>query len=111
MALEDFVSIALDEEGYQEKSDGTTKYGEWYGLPSGDWCVMFVSWCANQADIMTTSSTGSVPKVPKMASTSALFRWYTNNRRDLSPSMSSNNPKTKFAQKLFHPDSSRVDCS
>ena len=73
MALDEFVQTALDEEGYEERSDGYTKYGKWYGLTYDEWCVMFVSWCANQAGIMTTSSTGAFPKVPKMASTSALY--------------------------------------
>ena len=88
MALNEFVQTALDEEGYEEGSDGYTKYGSWYGLANADWCVMFISWCANQAGIMTTSSTGTVPNVPKMASTSAMYTWYTNNRRNLAPSMS-----------------------
>ena len=61
MALNEFVQTALDEEGYEEGSDGYTKYGSWYGLANADWCVMFISWCANQAGIMTTSSTGTVP--------------------------------------------------
>ena len=78
MALNEFVQTALDEEGYEEGSDGYTKYGSWYGLANADWCVMFISWCANQAGIMTTSSTGTVPNVPKMASTSAMYTWYTN---------------------------------
>ena len=60
MALNEFVQTALDEEGYEEGSDGYTKYGSWYGLANADWCVMFISWCANQAGIMTTSSTGTV---------------------------------------------------
>ena len=64
MALNEFVQTALDEEGYEEGSDGYTKYGSWYGLANADWCVMFISWSANQAGIMTTSSTGTVPNVP-----------------------------------------------
>lgn len=46
MALNEFVQTALDEEGYEEGSDGYTKYGSWYGLANADWCVMFISWCA-----------------------------------------------------------------
>ena len=48
MALNEFVQTALDEEGYEEGSDGYTKYGSWYGLANADWCVMFISWCANK---------------------------------------------------------------
>ncbi len=92
MALDDFVQTALDEVGYQEGSNNYTKYGDWYGSPNAAWCVMFVSWCANQAGILTTSSTGAVPKIPKKASTSDMYTWYSNNRRNLSPSMSQNNP-------------------
>ena len=31
MALNEFVQTALDEEGYEEGSDGYTKCGAWYG--------------------------------------------------------------------------------
>ena len=40
MALNEFVQTALDEEGYEEGSNGYTKYGSWYGLANADWCVM-----------------------------------------------------------------------
>lgn len=39
MALNEFVQTALDEEGYEEGSNGYTKYGSWYGLANADWCV------------------------------------------------------------------------
>ena len=100
MALNEFVQTALDEEGYEEGSDGYTKYGSWYGLANADWCVMFISWCANQAGIMTTSSTGTVPNVPKMASTSAMYTWYTNNRRNLAPLEMSRNVQSGNTQNL-----------
>ena len=100
MALNEFVQTALDEEGYEEGSNGYTKYGSWYGLANADWCVMFISWCANQAGIMTTSSTGTVPNVPKMASTSAMYTWYTNNRRNLAPLEMSRNVQSGNTQNL-----------
>lgn len=92
MALDDFVQTALDEVGYKEETGGATKFGKWYGLKNAAWCVMFASWCANEADILTTEDTGDVPLVPKMASTSALYTWYANNRRNLTPSMAANSP-------------------
>ena len=52
------VSVAESQIGYKTLSNGTTKYGTWYGIPKGAWCAMFVSWCANQAGI----STSIVPK-------------------------------------------------
>ena len=101
MALNEFVQTALDEEGYEEGSDGYTKYGSWYGLANADWCVMFISWCANQAGIMTTSSTGTVPNVPKMASTSAMYTWYTNNRRNLEMSRNVQSGNTQNLKSPF----------
>lgn len=92
MSLDTFVQTALNEVGTTQDSVWKTKYGIWYGLPSSAWCVMFASWCANQAGIMTTDATAPVPKVPKMASTSALYTWYTNNRRNLAPAMTANHP-------------------
>ena len=44
------VNVALGEVGYQEPSPNVTKYGTWFGC-QGPWCAMFVSWCANQANI------------------------------------------------------------
>ena len=47
----DIVSVALTQVGYREKDVNDTKYGDWYGLPKHEWCAMFVSWCARQAEI------------------------------------------------------------
>lgn len=55
------VQVAEGEVGYTEGVNGYTKYGEWYNSLYGEvynydytnaaWCVMFVSWCASQAQI------------------------------------------------------------
>ena len=52
------VYTAEGELGEGEDADKSTKYGEWYAEYSGDtsfiaanWCVMFVSWCAKEANI------------------------------------------------------------
>lgn len=42
MALNEFVQTALDEEGYEEGSDGYTKYGSWYGLANAECHVYFL---------------------------------------------------------------------
>lgn len=59
----DTVSVALTQLGYMESAanytvaaDGLTKngysrYGQWYGLPYGDWCAMFASFCLNYAAV------------------------------------------------------------
>ena len=60
---EDFLSVARSQIGYYSNEsnrilaeDGKTwlpysRYGHWYGFPYGQWCVMFVSFCACYADI------------------------------------------------------------
>ena len=69
------VSIALEEEGYVEGANNYSKYGEWYGqkygkeFANGAWCAMFVSWCANQANISTTI-------IPEYALCSAGEQWF-----------------------------------
>lgn len=68
------VQIAISQIGYKEGSGNNTKYGKWYGSNNNPWCVMFISWCADQAGI---------PKdiVPKMASTTGMADWYNNKKR------------------------------
>ena len=41
----------LDENGDGYTLKGWTRYGAWYGIPYGDWCAMFISFCLNYADI------------------------------------------------------------
>lgn len=50
---QDLIGVAMTQVGYREVG-GVTKYGEWYGHPSVDWCAVFVCWCANQAGIPTS---------------------------------------------------------
>lgn len=48
------VEIAKAELGVTESEDNITKYGAWYGLDGEPWCAMFVSWCADQANVSTS---------------------------------------------------------
>ena len=60
---EDLLIIARSQLGYQESKrnyevmedgetiKGYTRYGDWYGMPYGDWSAMFVSFCLNYAEI------------------------------------------------------------
>lgn len=48
------ISTALSQLDYEEGVQSYSSYGQWYGIPNGDWCDMFVSWCANQAGIPTS---------------------------------------------------------
>ena len=65
----DIVDVAINEIGYAETGNNSTKYGKWYGMNGVSWCHMFVSWCANQADISTSI-------VPKTASCSDGMTWF-----------------------------------
>ncbi len=58
----DIVNVALSQVGYHEGSSASnlsgnstsqanyTEYGRWFGQ-QGNWCAMFISWCASQANI------------------------------------------------------------
>ena len=48
---QDIVGVALTQVGYQEKGTNDTYYGDWFGLTGYEWCGIFVSWCARQAEI------------------------------------------------------------
>ncbi len=66
----DITEIARTQIGYAENSVGT-KYGYWYtpSFVNQPWCAMFVSWCANQAEISTDV-------IPKFASCSWGVNWF-----------------------------------
>ncbi len=61
----DIVNVALSQVGYHEGSSASnlsgnstsqanyTEYGRWFGQ-QGNWCAMFISWCAGQAGIPTS---------------------------------------------------------
>ena len=52
----DIAQIALTQWNYAEAGDNHTKYNVWfYGSnQSAAWCAIFISWCANQAEIPTS---------------------------------------------------------
>ncbi|MBO5556857.1 MAG: CHAP domain-containing protein [Oscillospiraceae bacterium] len=62
----DLVNVARSQLGYPESKrnfelaedqslKGYTRYGAWYGIPYGDWCAMFVSFCLRYAEIPETA--------------------------------------------------------
>lgn len=67
---DDIVNVALSQLGYTEGANNDTIYGDWYGLPNQPWCAMFVSWCADQANI-------SQDIIRKFASCTTGFNWFT----------------------------------
>ena len=59
---EDLLRVAESQIGYTESElnyvaedpwhpKGYTRYGAWFGIPYGDWCAMFVSFCLYYAEI------------------------------------------------------------
>ena len=59
---ENVVAVAKSQLGYTESTanyevdenndiKGYTRYGAWYGIPYGDWCAMFASFCLHYAGI------------------------------------------------------------
>ena len=59
---EDLLRVAESQVGYTESElnyvaedpwhpKGYTRYGAWFGIPYGDWCAMFVSFCLYYAEI------------------------------------------------------------
>ena len=59
----DFLAIAETQIGYAESTSnyevqangtsrkGYSRYGAWYGIPYGDWCAMFCSFCLSYAGV------------------------------------------------------------
>lgn len=47
----DIVKVAASQVGYKEQEDGVTRYGSWYGSPSSNWNVTFVSFCMHYSGI------------------------------------------------------------
>lgn len=63
---EDLLMIAESQLGYTESElnyvaedpwhpKGYTRYGAWYGIPYGDWCAMFISFCMYYANIPSSA--------------------------------------------------------
>lgn len=78
MSLETFVSKAKEQVG----NDGSTYLKWFYGTEQDQmWCAIFVSWCANEAGILTTEATASPPNVYKTAGVDGMKNWYNNNHR------------------------------
>ncbi len=75
---DDFLAVAASQVGYTEDpafiyKDGVerhySRYGEWYGAPYSEWCIMFISFCLHYA---------GVPKdvIPQEAGCGALMEFF-----------------------------------
>ena len=63
------TKIAAGEVGYVDRGVDDTKYNDWFGLPNQPWCAIFVSWCANQANVSTSV-------IPREATCAALRTFF-----------------------------------
>jgi cell wall-associated NlpC family hydrolase len=47
------VDVAKSQLNYRETGNNDTIFGKWYGLNNNPWCAMFVSWCYDQAGLVS----------------------------------------------------------
>lgn len=47
------VEVAQSQIGYKEGKNNNTIFGKWFGANNQPWCAMFVSWCFNEAGLIT----------------------------------------------------------
>lgn len=67
----DILTVAASQLGYTESTrnytvdegntKGYTRYGAWYGIPYGDWCAMYVSFCLHYAGVNTIPMNAHCP--------------------------------------------------
>lgn len=68
-AINEMLKKAYAELGYTEEKGGYTKFGKWYGLPTSDWCAMFVCWTVYQGfgdawtDYISKSAIATLPRL------------------------------------------------
>ena len=68
------VDIAKSQLNYRETGNNDTIYGKWYGLNNNPWCAMFVSWCYDQAGLV---SKVAAQTKKGFASCDAGLKWFT----------------------------------
>lgn len=50
LSVKTLLDVANKEIGYVEGRDGSTKYGEWYGDPTAEWCAELLCWSVAQVE-------------------------------------------------------------
>ena len=68
------VDAAKSQLNYKETGNNDTIYGKWYGLNNNPWCAMFVSWCYDQAGLV---SKVAAQTKKGFASCDAGLKWFT----------------------------------
>ena len=67
------LAIAKAQIGYKEGKNNNTIFGKWYGLNNQPWCAIFVSWCFNEAGLVTKIAAQSKKG---FASCDAGLKWF-----------------------------------
>jgi cell wall-associated NlpC family hydrolase len=68
------VDAAKSQLNYRETGNNNTIFGKWYGLNNNPWCAMFVSWCYDQAGLV---SKVAAQNKKGFASCDAGLKWFT----------------------------------
>ena len=68
------VDAAKSQLNYRETGNNDTIYGKWFGLNNQPWCAMFVSWCYDQAGLV---SKVAAQTKKGFASCDAGLKWFT----------------------------------
>jgi len=68
------VDVAKSQLNYRETGNNDTIYGKWFGLNNQPWCAMFVSWCYDQAGLI---SKVAAQTKKGFASCDAGLKWFT----------------------------------
>ena len=69
------LSVARGELGYREERGNVTKYGQWAGNPSAEWCAEYLCWCVDQVDQRAGSKILTV-YYPLYGSKNVGMRWF-----------------------------------
>ena len=72
------VDIAKSQLNYKETGNNDTMYGKWFGLNNQPWCAMFVSWCFDQAGLV---SKVAAQTKKGFASCDVGLKWFTKNNK------------------------------
>jgi cell wall-associated NlpC family hydrolase len=72
------VDIAKSQLNYKETGNNDTMYGKWFGLNNQPWCAMFVSWCFDQAGLV---SKVAAQTKKGFASCDTGLKWFTKNNK------------------------------
>ncbi|MBO4925753.1 MAG: peptidoglycan-binding protein [Clostridia bacterium] len=69
------LQTAQNEIGYTEERSGFTKYGDWAGDPTAEWCAEFLCWCVHRVD--TEHHTQLLDRVyPNYSGTNTGRNWF-----------------------------------